>query len=167
MSPLGENCVYGTGGGGEENNVKMMNTINKFSLLAVLVLVSASWAAAQGPRRCCMRGGMARYDTATEATYKGTVEEVTQYSCPGMGGGGTHLTVKSEDRTLDVHLGPANFVASQKISFAKGDQIAVTGSKVKLGDDEVIIAREVKKGDTTLTLRDAQGVPKWSRGRGR
>jgi hypothetical protein len=110
---------------------------------------------------------MPRYDTATETTYKGTVEEIRQHDRAGMAGTGTHLIVKSDDKTLDVHLGPTDFLAAQQMSFAKGDQIEVTGSKVKVADAEAIIAREVKKGDKTLTLRDAQGVPKWSRGRGR
>jgi hypothetical protein len=102
-----------------------------------------------------------------EATYKGTVEEVTQHARVGMPRTGTHLSLKSDDQILDVHLGPTDFVAAQQMTFAKGDQIEVTGSKVKFGDGEAIIAREVKKGDKTLTLRDARGVPKWSRGRWR
>lgn len=147
--------------------MKSMSRINRFALMGVLALVSASWVAAQGPMRCCMRGGMPRYDTATVATYKGTVEEIRQHNRAGMAGSGTHLIVKSDGQTLDVHLGPTDFLAAQQMTFAKGDLIEVTGSKVKFGDAEAIIAREVKKGDKTLTLRDAQGVPKWSRGRGR
>jgi hypothetical protein len=114
-----------------------------------------------------MRDKMARYDTATETNFKGTVEEVKVYSRGGMGGGGTHLIVKGDDQTLEIHLGPTDFLSKQGMSFAKGDQVTVTGSKVKLGDAEVILAREVKKGDKTLTLRDAQGLPAWSRGRWR
>ena len=131
------------------------------------MLVSTSWVAAQGPMHCWMRSGMPRYDTATEATYMGSVVEVRRDYRPGMAGTGTHLLVKTDDHMLDVHLGPTDFLAAQQMSFAKGDQIEVTGSKVKFGDGEAIIAREVKKGDKTFTLRDAQGVPKWSRGRWR
>ena len=147
--------------------MKSMSKITELAIVGALALVSASWAAAQGHMRCCMRGEMPRYDTATEATCKGTVEEVTQHSRAGMAGTGTHLIMKSYNKTLDVHLGPTDFLAAQQMSFAKGDQIEVTGSKVKFGDAEAIIAREVKKGDETLTLRDAKGVPKWSRGRWR
>jgi hypothetical protein len=53
----------------------------------------------------------------------------------------------------------------EKFTFAKGDQIEVTGSKVKIGAVDALLAREVKKGDKTLTLRNAQGVSAWSRGR--
>jgi len=147
--------------------MKSMSRIARFAVMGGLALVSASWAAAQGPMRCCMRGGMPRYDTANEATYKGTVDEIRYHDRAGMAGTGTHLIMKSDDKALDVHLGPTDFLAAQQMTFAKGDQIEVIGSKVKFGDAEAIIAREVKKGDKTLTLRDAQGVPKWSRGRGR
>ena len=34
------------------------------------------------------------------------------------------------------------------------------------GTTEVVIAREIKKGDQTMTFRDERGFPKWS-GRGR
>lgn len=147
--------------------MRMMNVVNKLGTLGTLALVSASWAAAQGPMHCCMRSGMPRYDTATEATFKGTVAEVRQHSRSGMAGTGTDLLVKRDDQMLDVHLGPTDFLAAQQMTFTNGDQIEVTGSKVRFGDADAIIAREVKKGDKTLTLRDAQGVPKWSRGRWR
>jgi hypothetical protein len=38
---------------------------------------------------------------------------------------------------------------------------------VKIEGADALIAREVKKGGKTLTLRDAQGVPAWSGGRRR
>jgi hypothetical protein len=41
----------------------------------------------------------------------------------------------------------------------------VVGSKVTMAGQEVVIAREIKKGDQVLTLRDAKGVPLWA-GRG-
>ena len=40
--------------------------------------------------------------------------------------------------------------------------ISVTGSKVEMGGTEVILAREITKGDQVLTLRDPQGFPLWS-----
>jgi hypothetical protein len=80
---------------------------------------------------------------------------------------GTHLVVQAEGETLEVHLGPSRFLAGQEFSFEAGDAIEVTGSKVKRGEGEALLAREVKKGDTVLTLRNAEGVPQWSRGRRR
>lgn len=139
----------------------------KIAVIAALALFAASWVAAQGPMRCCAQGGVPRYDTSTEATLAGTVEEVKQLSHMRMAGTGTHLMLKTNKETIEVLLGPTNFLASNQFTFAKGDQVEVTGSRVKFGDGEAIVAREVKKGNKTLTLRDAKGIPQWSRGRWR
>jgi hypothetical protein len=47
------------------------------------------------------------------------------------------------------------------ISFTKGDEIAVMGSKVKQEALEVILARELVKGNDTLVFRDGKGNPVW------
>jgi hypothetical protein len=41
----------------------------------------------------------------------------------------------------------------------------VTGSKVKYDGGDALVAREIKKGDKVLTLRDEKGNPAWSMGR--
>ena len=48
------------------------------------------------------------------------------------------------------------------VSFSKGDEISLTGSKVKQGEADLILAREVVKGTDTLVLRDDKGNPVWS-----
>lgn len=123
---------------------------------------------------------MMKYDPSTEVTVKGTVEEVQGASNPmsqggmmsqggtmgskkGMGRMGTHLMLKTQDGTLTVIVGPSRFIADKGFSFAKDDQIEVTGSKLKYQGKDEILAREIKKGDKLLTLRNAQGVPEWSR----
>jgi hypothetical protein len=53
------------------------------------------------------------------------------------------------------------------ISFAKGEQISFTGSKVKREESEVILAREIVKGTDTLTFRGAKGTPVWDPRTGR
>jgi len=85
--------------------------------------------------------------------------------CP-MGGTGTHLTLKTTQGTFNVHVGPTTYFASKNFSVAKGDELTITGSKVQFQGTESLIAREIKKGDQVLTLRDANGLPLWS-GRGR
>ncbi len=105
-----------------------------------------------------------RYNHATEMTVTGTVEEVQQHT-RNSGWGGTHLTMKTKDGMLDVHLGPSRFLAEKQFTFSKGDSLEVTGSKIPYDGGEALVAREVKKGDKTLTLRDASGIPLWSRGR--
>ena len=135
----------------------------KFIAVGMFLVFSGPFAAAQMQQRQgpMMGMGAPNYNTATEATLKGSVEAVKQTG--GMpGGGGTHLTLKTEKETIDVHVGPSWFLTQNKMSFAKGDQIQVTGSRVKFGTEDALLAREIKKGDQTLTLRNAQGIPAWA-----
>ena len=130
------------------------------SLLVTLLLVAgiASWALAQG-------GGTAQrvYDPSTETTLKGAVEKVSQVT-GNQGWSGTHLALRTDDQTYDVHVGPSGYLSKIGLNFSTGDQIEVTGSKVKLNGADAIIAREIKKQNKVFTLRDSQGFPRWSGG---
>ena len=74
---------------------------------------------------------------------------------------GTHLTVKTKNATLDVYLAPTEFLRIFKTSFPVGNEIEVVGSKVKVENNDVVLAREVSVGSATITLRDAHGAPDW------
>ena len=142
--------------------MKLRVGVCALGILAILLAGSSLWAQRSGPGGEMGPGpGMMRYDPSTEVTLTGTVEEVKEMDCPECPRGtkGTHITLRTSDQSLDVHLGPTSYLADQKFTVAKNDQVEVTGSKVKQGDAEVILAREVKRGDQAITLRDAQGVP--------
>jgi hypothetical protein len=140
--------------------------------LEFLVLIAALTVAVPLLAQPPAGGGSGpRYDLATEATVRGTVESVEQIAGPGggrgrQGLGGTHITLKTITETLDVHLGPTAFLNEKKIAVAKGDTLTIVGSRVTVDGDPVFIAREVTKGDTVWGLRDAAGLPLW-RGGGR
>lgn len=102
------------------------------------------------------------YDVKTETTVSGLVQEVREVAGPGRNTG-VHIILKTDGGALEVHVGPGWYLRQQKYELTKGDQIEVTGSKVKLQDIDVLLAREIKKGGNTWTLRDAQGIPLWSR----
>ena len=111
------------------------------------------------------------YNPNTETTIKGTVEEVRTAYLPGGGAsaqsqeefnGPIYLELKADSGTSAVYLGPSWFLESKGFKFVKGDEIEVTGSKLEAQD--TIVAREVKKGDQVLVLRNAQGIPAWSGG---
>jgi hypothetical protein len=130
----------------------------------VTFLLAATMAFAQGmgQRGGGQRQGGGNYDLATETTVTGTVEEVRQTPGPGKGQGGLHLMLRTDAGIQEVDVGPAAYVSSQKATFAKGDSISVTGSRITRETGAAIIAREIKKGDQVLTLRDAKGFPLWS-----
>ena len=106
-----------------------------------------------------------RYDQSTEATFKGTVERVEEVDHPGFRDKGLHAMLKTDQGMFDVHIGPASFAAKEQLMIVKGDDLEVVGSKVKINGSDAIIARTVKKGDKTTTLRTPKGIPLWSAGR--
>jgi hypothetical protein len=46
-------------------------------------------------------------------------------------------------------------------SFKPSDEVEIAGSKVKQDGSDLILAREVAKGDDVLTLRFKDGKPAW------
>ena len=133
---------------------------SKASIILLAVFAGVVMALAQAQRGPGM--GMPNYDPKSETTVTGAVQEVQQHQM--MGHQGTHLMVKTDTGELEVHLGPSSYLAQQKFSFAKDDQVEVTGSMVKMGGKDALLARQVKKDGKTLVLRNAQGVPAWSGG---
>ena len=102
-----------------------------------------------------------KYDVHTEMKMKGAVEEV-KLPPKGSEKEAVHLLVKTGTETVDVYLCPKSFLDDMGVSFDKGDEIAIIGSKAKQGEADLILAREVVKGTDTLVLRDEKGNPVWS-----
>lgn len=131
------------------------------TLLAAALAVAPT-AFAQGPGT----GGRA-YDPKTVETVSGVVQRVDHVQGPGKGYG-VHLLLKTEKDEIEVHLGPGWYLDKQRMKVAAEDAIEVRGSRIDIGGKPVIIAAEVKKGDQTLALRDASGIPAWQgQGKGR
>ncbi len=105
--------------------------------------------------RCAKSPGnnSAQYDVNTETKMKGTVEEV-KLPLKGSEKEVAHLLVKTGD-TVDEYLCPKSFPDDMGVSFRKGDEIALTGSKVKQGEADLILAREVVKGTSSSATRKA------------
>jgi hypothetical protein len=140
----------------------MKRNFSKLILVLSIGILFAFWTALPS---FAQRGGprSPMYNPATEVTMKGSVEAVTQLTGP-QGWAGTHLSLKTDKENIDVHVGPSWYLTQQKIDFAKGDKIEVAGSRIKWENKDALIAREVKKSGQTITLRNSQGIPAWSRG---
>jgi hypothetical protein len=102
------------------------------------------------------------YNPKTVETVQGKVVSVEKTSPPADRGYGVHLTLEVGTAPLEVHLGPARYLAKQPLQIAPNDSVTVTGSRVMLDGKPALIAAEVKKGDQVMKLRDANGVPAWS-----
>lgn len=110
-------------------------------------------------------GGFSRtYNLQTVETLAGEVTRVEQVS-QGLGGRflGVHMDLKTDQETVHVHLGPAWFINDQGFKIEVADQLKVKGSRVMVGDQPVIIAGEITKGDNVMVFRDEKGFPEWAR----
>jgi hypothetical protein len=116
-----------------------------------LILVAATVVVAQsGPK----------YDPSSEAKFKGTIEEL-KLPPSGKEKEIAHLLIKNADGTVDLYLCPKSFMDDMGMTFNKGEELVITGSKVKQGDSEMVLARQVVRGAETLVLRDDKGNPVW------
>jgi hypothetical protein len=78
---------------------------------------------------------------------------------------GIHLTLKYADQTIDVRVGPAWYLAQEKMVLTAGDQVTIKGFPMNKNDQSFFIAQEITKGSQVLVLRDENGMPMW-RGQG-
>ncbi len=101
----------------------------------------------------------------TIETVRGTVTRIDQLPGRREGMVGIHAMLKTDDETIEVHLGPYSYISKQDLQLKEGDTIEVTGSRVTNDNKPAILATEVKRGDEVLALRDEQGKPLW-RGQG-
>lgn len=126
------------------------DTFRKYVLRLAIACIATS-ALAQAPPK---------YDPATETKVKGAVQEL-KFVPPTGGKPVGYLVVKSGADSVQVFLGPKSFLDDMGASFKAGDEVEVTGSKVKQDGADLVLAREVEKGNDTLTLRFKDGKPAW------
>ncbi len=73
------------------------------------------------------------------------------------------MTLKKEDfYAIYVHLGLEWYFDKQEMDINVGDKVEVTGSKVMVEGETVILVSSIKKGDKTWQFRDDRGFPFWS-----
>jgi DNA/RNA endonuclease YhcR with UshA esterase domain len=142
---------------------KLMKEWNVRPLIVFGLILICSTGAMQAQRQG--RGkGIPEYDQTSVVSVTGAVQAVSESAGPG-GWAGTHFILQAQDGPIEVHLGPSAFLAQENFKLTAGEQVQVTGSKIKYQNADLVIAREVKVGDKVLQLRDDRGYPKWSRGR--
>jgi hypothetical protein len=131
----------------------MMKTLTLSSLVLGLFV---SVAAAQPARPAA-----GAYDPQTEQTYGGVIAGVVSVAAAD-GTVGVHLNLKTATGTIvKVQVAPAMFIGMNNFSFFAEDLILVKGALVNHDGEVTVWAREISKGGHTLTLRDADGTPRW------
>jgi hypothetical protein len=120
---------------------------------AIVLLIAVTSAAAQPAT-----GHGLAYDSKSEVTFEGIVQQVTQ-ATGKQALMGVHLVVDSGGTITDVFIGPQSFLASSGITFAPGDSVKVTGAMAAVGDGSLLLARTITRGNQTLVVRNAHGLP--------
>ena len=129
--------------------------MTKLSVLVLVLVFALASAFGQTPE-------VPKYTLTTEASFKGTVEEVRDRQCSMIGGMGSHLILRlPTGKTIEVHLASTKFVKMYDLVLKKGDSVEVVGIQVKFEDAETIFAREIIRGNETFTFRDNEGKPIW------
>jgi len=129
---------------------RMMRTV---LILAFLLAVFSALSLAQNVKP--------KYDLATEVHFaKATVVDIKLI--PENGKSDQHLIVKVGEQTYEICLCPKSFVDAMGFEVVRGDQLEIIGSKVKTDAGEIVLAREIVKGNNTLVIRDKKGEPAWT-----
>jgi hypothetical protein len=130
-------------------------------LFHIIILLPLCILTARSQNKTPAQSSLPKYDLHTEMKAKGVVDEVKPLQL-GTKEDTTELMVKSGSDVLVIFLCPKAYQEEMSISFSKGDEIAVTGSKVKREGSDIILLREVVKGNDTMVLRDDKGDPVWN-----
>ena len=124
-----------------------------------LTFVTASYAVAADTAKDPKAPGPS-YDTTKVVEIQGKVKAVRE-DPKGSAMAGLHLTLQAGVETLDVYVGPPEFVKVFEVTFKPGDEVRVIGAKVDFEGSKVVLAREVGIGIVTILCRDKDGEPLW------
>ncbi len=91
----------------------------------------------------------------------GTVEQVNRYTCGPFSS--TYVTLNTNQGRITVQLAPSQYLSQNQFRINRGDQIQVTGSRLNVNGNDVLLARLVSNGQRTVALRTPQGAPQWTR----
>jgi hypothetical protein len=147
----------------------MKKVIAAVALVSSLALFGGSRAAAQSGMNWRGSGGWGpgagygrMYEPKTVVTIQGEVVSVDTF-VPSKGmSPGVHVTIKTAQETLSVHLGPEWYISGQDLKIAPGDSVEVKGSRITFDGKPAIIAAQITKGTEVLLLRDDAGFPAWA-----
>ena len=142
----------------------------------IMLTLTASPVAAEEPFDdseyfyCCQgnfdNGGSRNYrwyNSKTVETLDGEVTSLdTNVSRIGNPFQGTHLMIKTAQETIEVHVAPSWYLAEHDFNLSNKEKIEVIGSRINIAGEPAIIAREIRKGEQVLILRDQDGIPLWS-----
>jgi hypothetical protein len=109
-----------------EISILLRKAVKALSCIALFLPVCVTAGLSQRAQQD--EGSLPRYDLHTETKTKGIIDEVNLLSV-GTRKDFTELIIKSGDDEVHIYVCPKPFQEEMGVSFSKGDQVAVTGSR--------------------------------------
>jgi hypothetical protein len=100
-----------------------------------------------------------KYSPVAIETVSGEVIDVYQVTARRGRGYGLHLLLRTQDQTIDVHLGPPRYLENEDFRIERGSSLEVKGERIPTEGLPAMTAFEVKQGDDILALRNEDGAP--------
>jgi outer membrane receptor for ferrienterochelin and colicins len=128
----------------------------------------AWWLAVSGPlglpSEAAQEGRPKRgvFDPGSITTIAGTVLRVERTVAEAYEAHGVHLLLEAPGGPITVHLGPLWFFRSLEPRIEAGDWVRVEGSRVRIEGKWILIACRIRRGESEIRFRHANGVPVWS-----
>ena len=105
--------------------------------------------------------GVPQYNVKSETDFVGSILKVREIPT-GEAFAGIHLTMQVKNETIEVFLGPTDFIKLMAMPLRNGlKDVGITGSKVKFEGNDLVLARELRIEKTVLSIRDETGFPNW------
>ncbi len=101
-----------------------------------------------------------RYDVVAEQVYEGTVAS-RGHVIDGL----MYFALRMSDGTVEVQIGPEEFVERSGFKLKIGEVVTTVGMPVVWNGRHIILAREVSNMTSVLTVRDRDGYPMWDMNR--
>jgi hypothetical protein len=142
------------------------SSIARSTAALLLALGTATSTAAAQTDSAAAKGKAGMYDASQSISLTG-VTVVRIDTVRASAGNTLNAVLASGTDSVTAWLAPVDFLTSNSMTLAAGDVIDIIGAKVMVAGKPSLIASEIKKGESKVTLRDkATGAPAWPAGGG-
>jgi hypothetical protein len=94
----------------------------------------------------------------TEVVVSGTVDHLLNHADFAGSPMGAHLLLRVSGGSIDAHLGPF-FSQQNGEALTAGEAVEATGVWTNIHGREVLLVRQLRVGDRTVTVRNERGFP--------
>ena len=106
------------------------------------------------------RDSLPKYDVEAERTFEGAILS-KGHEVDGL----VYVPIRMRDEILEIQIGPREFIEHSRFTLKIGELVTVVGMPVVMKNREVVLAREVRKMNSVLVVRDYNGQPMWQTNR--